>query len=430
MAFDPSKLGAPITQTKTGGFDPSKLGAPIEQPKTNLFAEKTFQTKTSTTPTASLIKNDFASRTFNNPPPTVPDRANLVSKIAPTAGMIGGGFLGGIVGGVPGAIAGSGVGAAAGEALSEKLKGEQLQPSKIATEGAIGVGTELIGGPLVKAGANLLKATGKTISETVLPTSLKEAGLIQTYKANNSLFNRLVSVFDTATSKAPSTAASTAFEKGIAGTESMIGVQSKKVATDLWQKFIGPKLAFSKIKINMPTFFKEAEQKIISETPEISLQKELLNALESMKEDYAGIGEITLPKLQEFKEGWARLVPEKAYRGKPIAGAFNDMKDTLSDMARTKIYDTLGPEIKKAYIDYGNLKALQELGQKAMTGGKLKGGAGSFMSAIKDMALTPIGTVGGQTIYKVGEGIELVGDPGARFIRDLFAPTPEQIIGK
>jgi hypothetical protein len=74
---------------------------------------------------------------------------------------------------------------------------------------------------------------------------------------------------------------------------------------------------------------------------------------------------------------------------------------------------------------YENLKAL---GQKAMTGGKLKVGFGSFWSAVKDMGLVPAGTVGGQAIYKVGQGIELIGKPGAKTVSDLFLPLSGEII--
>ena len=182
--------------------------------------------------------------------------------------------------------------------------------------------------------------------------------------------------------------------------------------------------------MDLNDFFKEAEEQIIKNNPEKSMQKSLLEALESFKDDYKNTKTATMEELQKFKEGWAKFIPEKVYRGKPIAGSANNVKDTLADISRNKIYNALGPEAKQAYFDYGNLKGIQELGQKAMTGGGLKGGFGSFWSTIGEMALTPVGTIGGQVIYRVGKvvgkGVELIGRPGLLFVKNLFASLLEQ----
>jgi hypothetical protein len=254
--------------------------------------------------------------------------------------------------------------------------------------------------------ASFLKLTGKGVAEGVIPTSAKEAKLIQTYEALGGI--------------KPNTAAQTAFKKQIMGTEKIIGVEAKKKSNELWNDLISPALKRTKIVVDVPKFFDEAKQAIIKGNPELSRQKSLIEALNAIKQDYKGVSEISLEQLQKFKEGWAKFVPEKAYKGKPIAGAFNEVRDTLSDLSRQSIYHSLGDTVKEAYFDYGNLKALEELGQKAMTGGKLKGGAGSWISAIKDMALTPIGTIGGKIVYKIGDGIEVFGRQGAKTLRDLF----------
>jgi hypothetical protein len=204
------------------------------------------------------------------------------------------------------------------------------------------------------------------------------------------------------------------------GTEESIGIQAKQRADNLWNKLISPALKKSKAKIDMPNFWKEVEQKIVSENKELSRQSELLEGLEALKDSYKGIDNISAKELQTFKEGWAKLLPQKVYKGKDIAGAFNQVKNLAAQTSRSVLYNILGPEAKQAYFDYGNLIGLQELGQKAMTGSKLKGGAGTFVSAIKDMAVVPVGTIGGQAIYKIGEGIELVGKQGAKTVNDLF----------
>src|SRR3990167_7497147 len=263
-----------------------------------------------------------------------------------------------------------------------------------------------------------IKGLGEGLAKFPISLSSKEAKLVQAYKANVPFWER---VLGGGKSQAPITSGKTAFDKGIAGTEGMIGVQAKRGATNLWDNMISPALDKSKVVQNMKSFWKEAQEEIIRLNPELSRQKSLLNALEAFKKDYKGVGTATMKQLQNYKSGWAEFVPEKAYKGEPIAGAFNDVKDTIAGIARTKIYDALGPEAKRAYFDYGNLINLQELGQKAMTGGKLKGGFGSFWSAVKDIGLTPITTIGGKIVYKVGKGIEFVGERGAKTIKDLFS---------
>lgn len=352
----------------------------------------------------------------------------------PTAGAIAGGIVGTALGGAagietgPGAIAtayaggvaGSGVGASAGEALKEKVQGQPLQGGEIAKQG-IGFGAlDAIGGPLISAGGKLLKGIGETVAKAVIPTSIKEAGMEQTYKAANSFPTRILNAISGKAPKAPQTVAQTVFDKGLMGTQSMLGIQAKRATSDLWNKTISPALEKSDVKVNMPDFFNDVEKQIVESNPEKSRQADLIKALDALKEDYKDTSEVPLSELQKFKEGWTKKVPEKAYKGQPIAGAFNDVLNVASGTARNKIYSALGDDVKQAYFDYGNLKGVQELGKRAMTGSKFKGGTGTFLNAAKDMAAVPIGTSGGQIIYKVGQGVELLGKPGAKTVRDIL----------
>ncbi len=270
---------------------------------------------------------------------------------------------------------------------------------------------------LVPPAANLFKIAGETVARKAIPLSVKEAKIIQSYQAKVPFWERVL----VGTEKTPQTAGKIAFEKGLMGTESMIGVGAKRGSNNLWNNLIHPQLKKSRVKVNMKEFFKEAKQKIIKENPEISTQKSLLGALNSFKKDYKGIGKISIEVLQNYKKGWAKNIPEKVYLGKPITGAANNVKNIFADIARNRIYNALGGKAKQAYFDYGNLIGLQELGQKAMTGGKFKGGFGGFWSAVASTIITPIGTIGGRAIYKTGQGIEFVGKQGAKTLNDLFA---------
>jgi hypothetical protein len=287
-------------------------------------------------------------------------------------------------------------------------KGDEANVSGAATIGGIT-------GAVAPVVGEVMKAVGPKIAEKVIPMSAREAKMVQGYKANYPFWDRVLGK-----TGAPRTAGATAFDKGLMGSESQIGIKAKRASKNVWENVVDPALKRTSENVNLKSFFDEARQSIIKNNPELSRQGDLLEALSSIEESYAGKTNIDYSELQALKEGWAKYVPEKAYRGKPITGAYNDVRDTLSDMARSKIYDTLGDEVKQAYFDYGNLKGLEELGQKAMTGGKLKGGFGGFWSAVKDMAVIPTGTVGGRIIYKAGEGAEFIGRAGAKVLKDLF----------
>ena len=99
-----------------------------------------------------------------------------------------------------------------------------------------------------------------------------------------------------------------------------MGVGAKRAQTKLWENLVSPALKQSKTEVDLPSFFKEAEDKIVKENTDPTRQKVLLNALNSVKEDFGDVGKISMEQLQKYKEGWAKWVPEKAYKGKDISG--------------------------------------------------------------------------------------------------------------
>ena len=294
---------------------------------------------------------------------------------------------------------------------------------------AQGVETAL-GGEALSALGVATKAFSGTIGKMFIPKSDAEAAALQTYKAGTSFIKR-VGTYLAGISKAPSTAASTAFEKGLVGTESMMGVQAKRAQSKLWSKVINPALKASNVKVDMEQFFESAATKIKASTPELTRQKSLLDALEAVKEDYAGVKQVSLSELQKFKEGFAEFVPEKAYKGQSIAGALKDVRNTLAGLARNHIYAALGDNVKQAYLDYGNLNGITALGRKAMAGGIVK--AGGTFTGIKNILETltvPIGTIAGQTLYKAGQFGEFVGAAGAATLREVLTGNSSSTNGQ
>ena len=252
----------------------------------------------------------------------------------------------------------------------------------------------------------LISSTGKALHKGLaIPLSAGEAKMVQAYKAGVPFMQRISAAL-TSNSKAPVTASESAFNKGLFGTESMIGVQAKKANKVIWDKIISPALKATDERINISKFFDEAEATIRKNNPEMARQNSLVKALNSLRDDYSKTKDVSIEELQKLKEGWAKFVPQKAYKGEDIAGAFNDVKNIISGQARSKIIGTINDDaVRQAYLDYGNLLGLQKWGQKAMTGGKFKGGTGGLLSAAKDAVLTPVATVGGFVLYKTGQGI-------------------------
>lgn len=290
-----------------------------------------------------------------------------------------------------------------------------------------GVGTAIGAAlPAVGVAGRVISKAGEKVIGLAIPTSAKEAQILQSYKAKNTFAERVGDLI-AGESKSPTTATNVVAKTkagqtlpGLFGTKTAIGVQAKRAGDSLWNNLIKPKLEASNKAVDLDGFFSKVQKDIIESTPELNRQNSLLEALESVKEDYVGLKSVDMPKLQALKEGWASFVPEKAYKGKPIAGAFNEVRNLLSDEARTTIYNTLGKEVKQAYFDYGTLKGLQEYGQKAMTGEKLKGGAGSFIQELISEAVTPVATIAGQVIYRTGKGIEMIGNAGAKTVGDVL----------
>ena len=202
--------------------------------------------------------------------------------------------------------------------------------------------------------------------------------------------------------------------------EKMIGVKAKRAASNIWDNVIAPVLDNTKETVNMQGFLNELGSQI-DEIPELSRNAELQAAFKALKNDYANVGDVSYKTLQKFKEGWAKRIPEKAYKGKPIGSAFREIQNMAADLARNKIYKIFPEDTGRvAYIDYGNLVNLQQMGQKAMTGAKLKSGAGSFITGIYDKVIIPIATTGGLALYRTGEGLQFVGRAGAKVLGDLF----------
>ncbi len=401
-----------------------------------------------------LIVNDFISK-FGNEQPVQPTKLGFkqqatefgkgvvksgISTIKSgltTPSQIGGALpqiaqqgLRQVAGFTPLGRAGTGI-VEAGTQLGSKL-GEKI-PERLTTpteEQKVGFITGEIGQALIPSGQSKLLGkslqtigkVGKTIGgaayEKVIPLSKGEAGLLQKYKADNPVMKRISKFFSDDASR-PRLPATTAVEKGLVGTQSMIGVGAKRTADNLWKKKISPAVGSIKEKVNRDELFTEVLEdldKIADPTTQASRMK----AFDAILTDYKNLPEMSYTKAQQIKSELARGLPNKVWRGEDITGDYNNIRKLLAGKIREKTYSKLKDvNIKKDYLDYGNLLSLQELGKTAMTGQKLKGGFGSFWSEAASRAVTPIATIGGQVLYKVGD-ITFQSGKGLKYFGDYL----------
>lgn len=355
---------------------------------------------------------------------------SLAREILPVSGAIAGGTLGAASPLPGGAALGTTVGAGAGEAIQQGLemmtgRRTAFAPSEIGTTAAEQGAMELVGGPLLRVAGRVLKPAATRAVEAVLPMANKaEARMVQAYRAARPFWGRVMDIASGAGTRSPRTVAQSVVEQGLYGGETALGIQAKRASGRIWKDMLEPALKASPVKINLPQFFDELRQEIIQKTPELGRRQDLLDALDALRKPYANklftVKDIPIATLQKLKEGWAQFVPQKAYQGKPIEGMFKNVSNRAAALARRKIYNALGDESKQAYLDYGNLQRVMEHGQRVMTGGRRQGGFGAFWSSLKDMAVTPVATIGAQTVYRTADGLELVGAPKGRVVRDIL----------
>jgi hypothetical protein len=222
--------------------------------------------------------------------------------------------------------------------------------------------------------------------QKALPTSAKEAELLQNYQAG--LGNK------------PITAATTAQKYGIAGTERQIGVQAAKVADKLWNKSVAP--AVNKIKEKLSS--EDIAASIGKEIQKVSnpaRKAELAEALNVWKKDYK-TDPSSYTFWQKVKSETAGQLPQKVFKGKDVTAAYGQIENLMTKVIRDKTYKKVGNEVKSQYFDWGNMQGLKQYGQKAMTNAGFKGGSGTFLSTVAQRLITPTLTSAGKVLGKVG----------------------------
>lgn len=262
---------------------------------------------------------------------------------------------------------------------------------------------------LPKGTGKVLKGAGEVTYKSAIVPTAKEAEQILAYKAKTPFLERLSSKV---TEGKPVLRADTAFEKGIKGTESQLGIQSKRVSDKLWTSKIAPAVKESKEVVTKQELFTPIEKRIAG-TTDPSKKKALQEAYSAIKDDYKKVSQFTLEQAQKLKSELDEFTPEKIFRGKNVANEFKVLQNDMANAIRSKTYTALKDQnIQRAYRDWGNLKELQKVGVRAISEGRFQGGAGNFWHGLWDMATVPVKTVGGRVLYRVGDALEFIGEKG------------------
>lgn len=276
--------------------------------------------------------------------------------------------------------------------------------------------------PAIAGTGRVLKNAGESSYGITVNPSEGTARAMQTYKESSpNLMSRIKNTVSGKTEGKPTTEANTAARFGLMGTEKEIGVQAGRYMQDVWKKKVEPALNQNKGKLDMNKFWNSLEKKIVKENPELNRRASLVEGLNDLKSGYSKVSKVGLKKLQDYKSGWDKFQSESVWKGgKPIASTTKEVMKLAGDEARQFIYKNAPDGIKQDYIDYGNLKSIREAGIKSGVGDiSKKTGFRVGWQLVMDKLVTPVATLGGNVLYKTGEGLEFIGKPGAKKVGDV-----------
>ncbi len=301
-------------------------------------------------------------------------------------------------------------------ASAGEISGDILAYNQAAQAGKYAVNEA---GKVIGNTGRAMKEVSRRIGEHAITPNTQEAEEILRYRANTPFLQRVKNAF-TGEGSSPQTRGSTAIEKGIYGTEGQVGVKAKRIADDIWNKEIKPALDNSQAVMSKDQLFDTAIKRI-SNTVEPAKRQAYMDAYEALQDEYRNMNYIPAKDVQNIKSSLDKFTPDKVWRGQPIANEYTTLRADMANDARNFIYDTVGDNIKPKYLDWSNLHDLQEVGVKAISNAGLKGGSGKLITSLWDTATTPVKTIGGQVLYKVGNALEFVGDKGIKTLGDYLS---------
>ena len=257
-----------------------------------------------------------------------------------------------------------------------------------------------------------VKTAGKALYKTAIKPNTEEASKI--IQATAKWFEQ------------PITRADTALKYWIAGTETGLWIKWVKQADTLFKKVINP--AFDKaeeqgIKANYSSLVKEAKDNITKSKLYSEVQKkEILNNIDELAKPYKWT--TTIKNLDLEKQAIVWKVPKKYIWAIKPPKELTAAQNALSDVFRNTVHKTLKSSFwidsANLYRDYWNLIQLEKVGIKWLTEWGLRWGTGTMLSTIYDKLATPVKTIWGKYLYKVGKWIEFTWPKGIKTLGDFL----------
>jgi hypothetical protein len=290
-----------------------------------------------------------------------------------------------------------GKGAQVGTKLA--TKGVQATEAGIqATSKAVGKGVQAIG----VAG----EKTGKALVSAAIPPK-EVAARVLAYKAKNPLAKRFQQAME-GIEKAPITPADAVIKYNLIGpSRTSIGVRAKRMADELFNNQVKPVLNGITDKVKKADIFTGIQKKI-NNVKDISRRKSLQNAFDALADDYSKVSSWSVKTLDDIKSGMASRLPSKVWKGQDIAGDMNNVRKMFADEARMIVRSKLPAPVVAIYDDYGALKEVMKMGEKAIQAGVNTNMIG-LMGEVWRAGATPLLTGIGTGVSKLGTGIKKLG---------------------
>lgn len=258
--------------------------------------------------------------------------------------------------------------------------------------------------------APALSTAGKSLYKTAIKPNADEASQIIKATARKTA--------------QPVTRADTAFKYNLLWREKDLWVQGVREADKIFKTTVEPALRKSKAIHNVDDLFSKVQSQIASEKSALRKQ-ELMEWLKVLKSEFKKTGKtkFTTADLQAEKSMLDKFTQSKIFKWKEVAQGYNQVKNTLANVMRNQVREDLAKtgvkNAKELYRDYANLAELEKIGIKWITEWGLRWWTGTALSTIYDALATPVKTIWGKVLYKVGEWLQFTWPKGIRSIKDL-----------
>lgn len=212
----------------------------------------------------------------------------------------------------------------------------------------------------------------------------------------------------------------------IAGGTKQMGADAIVAKTKLWEKEIAPKIENTRSVISGETLMSKVFDDI-NQIVEPTQKAAMLKAFKQINEQYKW-KQFSAKELADLKS----TLQAKTLNVSETSAARSQILEMLSKEGRKTLIENVkkdtGKDITNSMFEYGALRTLEEMGQKAAEGAEnlritWRAGANGATLGIVDAltsVLTPVKNVVGWYLYRLGNGIEFIWPKWINTITDIL----------